>query len=306
MSDDSSEILSGVTSVCDGNSFSNSFPNTYTSDSSSDSESDDEVQMNVEAQREELNVEERIMLEEYKIWKNNCPHLYDLILTHTLEWPSLTVQWLPDYHQPEGKDYTVQRFILGTRTNENYPNYLMLAEFRLPLPDSEEGEEDWDSTNQQNGVFESSDDKIRIVKMITHKDEVNMARYMPQNPSIIATKTGSEEVFVFDTDKHRSRAYHCNPDLRLFGHDNEGFSLSWNIFKPGQLISGGDDSLICLWDINAPPTNKTLEANRVFKVLNLFISFYLYIYMTSFLNVSIQTIRLYFHGHILFINLPLL
>lgn len=41
-------------------------------------------------------VEEKVINEEYKIWKKNTPFLYDLIMTHALEWPSLTVQWLPD------------------------------------------------------------------------------------------------------------------------------------------------------------------------------------------------------------------
>ena len=40
--------------------------------------------------------EERVINEEYKIWKKNTPFgLYDLNLTHALEWPSLTVQWFP-------------------------------------------------------------------------------------------------------------------------------------------------------------------------------------------------------------------
>lgn len=71
-------------------------------------------------------VEERLVNEEYKIWKKNTPFLYgnsllgkpcwstfatfrflllmlwtllswpaDLVITHALEWPSLTVQWFP-------------------------------------------------------------------------------------------------------------------------------------------------------------------------------------------------------------------
>jgi histone-binding protein RBBP4 len=40
--------------------------------------------------------EEKIINEEYKIWKKNTPFLYDLLVTHTLEWPSLTVQWFPE------------------------------------------------------------------------------------------------------------------------------------------------------------------------------------------------------------------
>lgn len=29
------------------------------------------------------------------MWKKNAPLLYDVVLTHALDWPSLTVQWLP-------------------------------------------------------------------------------------------------------------------------------------------------------------------------------------------------------------------
>ena len=61
-------------------------------------------------------VEERVINEEYKIWKKNTPFLYDLVMTHALEWPSLTAQWLPDVTRPEGKDYSLHRLILGTHT----------------------------------------------------------------------------------------------------------------------------------------------------------------------------------------------
>ena len=58
-------------------------------------------------------------MEEYKIWKKNTPFLYDLVVTHALEWPSLTVQWLPDRVEDPGKDYSTQKLILGTHTSEN-------------------------------------------------------------------------------------------------------------------------------------------------------------------------------------------
>ena len=60
-------------------------------------------------------VEERVINEEYKIWRKNTPFLYDLVMTHALEWPSLTAQWLPDVSRPEGKDYTIHRIILGMK-----------------------------------------------------------------------------------------------------------------------------------------------------------------------------------------------
>lgn len=42
--------------------------------------------------------QEKLINEEYKIWKKNTPFLYDLVMTHALEWPSLSVQWLPSCH----------------------------------------------------------------------------------------------------------------------------------------------------------------------------------------------------------------
>jgi len=28
--------------------------------------------------------------------KKNAPYLYDLVITHALDWPTLTCQWFPD------------------------------------------------------------------------------------------------------------------------------------------------------------------------------------------------------------------
>lgn len=98
---------------------------------------------------------------------------------------------------------------------------------------------------------------------------------MPQNPFIIATKTVSAEVYVFDYSKHPSKPPldgACNPDLRLRGHSTEGYGLSWSQFKQGHLLSGSDDAHICLWDINATPKNKALEAMQIFKVCLVFFS----------------------------------
>ena len=50
----------------------------------------------IEKQEDQDAVEEKIINEEYKIWKKNSPFLYDLVVTHAFEWPTLTLQWLPD------------------------------------------------------------------------------------------------------------------------------------------------------------------------------------------------------------------
>ena len=91
--------------------------------------------------------------EEYKIWKKNTPFLYDLVLTHALEWPSLTLQWLPDNRKPPNKDYSVHKLILGTHTNEGEQNYLMIAEVRLPLEDTEIDARKYDDERGEAGGF---------------------------------------------------------------------------------------------------------------------------------------------------------
>mmetsp|Transcript_30420 Transcript_30420/g.72175 ORF Transcript_30420/g.72175 Transcript_30420/m.72175 type:complete len:425 (+) Transcript_30420:58-1332(+) len=190
--------------------------------------------------------------EEYKIWKKNTPFLYDLVLTHALEWPSLTLQWLPDNRKPPNKDYSVHKLTLGTHTNEGDQNYLMIAEVRLPLEDTEIDARKYDDERGEAGGFAGVSAKIEITQKINHEGEVNRARHMPQNPYLIATKSSASEVYVFDWSKHPSKPAadgRFEPDLILKGHQKEGYGLAWNPHEEGHLISGSDDSLICAWDI---------------------------------------------------------
>jgi Histone-binding protein RBBP4 or subunit C of CAF1 complex len=57
-------------------------------------------------------------------------------MTHALEWPSLTVQWLPDVQSVESADYIVHRLVLGTYTADEQ-NRLVIAKMLLPNDDSQ-------------------------------------------------------------------------------------------------------------------------------------------------------------------------
>ena len=119
---------------------------------------------------------EQTINEEYKIWKKNTPFLYDLVLTHALEWPSLTVQWLPEKRLPPEKDYSVHRVVLGTHTNDGEQNYLMIAEARLPNEDAEIDARKYDDERAEAGGFSGANTKIEITQKINHEGEVNRAR----------------------------------------------------------------------------------------------------------------------------------
>ena len=94
------------------------------------------------------------------------------------------------------------------------------------------------------------------MQQINHRGEVNRARSCPQNHFLVATKTVSADVYVFDYSKHPSKPNSdgvCKPDIKLTGHSNEGYGLSWSGIKEGMLLSGSDDSQMCVWDIKGLP-----------------------------------------------------
>lgn len=86
------------------------------------------------------------------------------------------------------------------------------------------------------GGFGSVSGKIEIEIKISHEGEVNRARYMPQNPCIIATKTPTSDVLVFDYTKHPSKpgtwiihsTRHCY--VYVFGHVLKVKWTNWYIF----------------------------------------------------------------------------
>ena len=77
------------------------------------------------------------------------------------------------------------------------------------------------------GCMTKACNRLQVTQQINHEGEVNRARYMPQNPFLIATKTVNAEVYVFDYTKHPSKPTpngQCTPDLRLLGHRTEGYA----------------------------------------------------------------------------------
>jgi histone-binding protein RBBP4 len=154
--------------------------------------------------------------------------------------------------RPEGKDFEVHKLILGTHTSNSEPNYLMIAEVTLPSPDAEVDARKYDDEKKELGGFGGQQAKLDIKIKISHDGEVNRARYMPQNPFIIATKSPSADVLVFDVSKHPSVPEEdtpCSPQLRCTGHTKEGYGLSWSPLKEWHLLSGSDDHAICVWDL---------------------------------------------------------
>eukprot|EP01068_Selenidium_serpulae_P012980 Selendium_serpulae@DN5907_c0_g1_i3.p1 len=205
-----------------------------------------------------LNSAETAQEDSADTWKGNAPYLYDLCVLATLTWPSFTVDWLTRTQRIAGDaDCVPYKCVLGTATEGQEQDHLVIAEVKLPL----------DSCDESNvGLFESSDDfqnqpeylantlpAFRVTAKLPHPGDVNRALHMPQNPFNIATKCSDGSTLLFDYSKHESFSNNQvpKPDLRLQGHKSEGFGLSWSTQNPGMLLSASYDGRICLWDVSA-------------------------------------------------------
>jgi histone-binding protein RBBP4 len=117
-----------------------------------------------------------------------------------------------------------------------------------------------------SGLAGNDSKLFEIETKIAHQGEVNKARYNPGKSSVIATKTVSGEVHIFDYTKHPPKPENdvVKPDMKLLGHREEGFGLNWNPKKHNLIASGGNDYKVLVWNIEAGGSAVTplLEMNH--------------------------------------------
>eukprot|EP00571_Detonula_confervacea_P011256 CAMPEP_0172299692 /NCGR_PEP_ID=MMETSP1058-20130122/1935_1 /TAXON_ID=83371 /ORGANISM="Detonula confervacea, Strain CCMP 353" /LENGTH=556 /DNA_ID=CAMNT_0013009225 /DNA_START=43 /DNA_END=1713 /DNA_ORIENTATION=- len=155
-------------------------------------------------------LEERLIHQEYKIWKKNTPFLYDFVMTHGLEWPSLTCQWLPTKKElndgqkvgavgGESSNVAEQHELLvGTHTTGEQ-NYLMVASVNLPREDavidnrtSEQRQQDSNSNGNGNGNVGKAEDpvadgSVQASKKVKTSDDNNPITNKPSPKSSTST-----------------------------------------------------------------------------------------------------------------------
>jgi len=163
------------------------------------------------------------------------------------------VQWISDTSLRDAAENVANKIVLGTHTSKGEQNYLLIASIQFPSSVDKATSEYRSKASTKNAVCGKLEVNIRI----NHQGEVNRARYMPQNPFILATKSPSSDVFVFDISRHPSspKDNSFRPEHRCLGHSKEGYGLCWNHHVAGELLSGSDDCKICLWDLNQSSTN---------------------------------------------------
>lgn len=172
--------------------------------------------------------------------------MYDFTIASALEWPTLSLQWLPgsETSASNGPNFSTYKLLLGSHTGKRAQDYLNIVGVDIP-------------TKPISGAA-STKPKLNLVKKILNaypgktesSGEVNVAKYNPFAPSTFASIANSGDVLLFDcTGKTETRA--------LQFHTKPGYALDWNSKVSGLLATGSEDATIAVWDINAAsPTPK--------------------------------------------------
>lgn len=182
-------------------------------------------------------VHETLIEEEYKVWRKNVPYLYDIMWSYALKWPSPCVQWFPSAERIDDR-YTAQRLLMTTFTNGEDAEHLLFSQITFP-----------DTVDEDS--LSNAEIQFKFTQSIPVKSDVNRARFSPLATNIIACRCEHEDVLVYDYTKHRSSSSTLGPDAVLKGHSQGGFALEWNPMKFEELVTGGRDNLVNIFDVNS-------------------------------------------------------
>lgn len=196
----------------------------------------------------------------YLTWKKNARHLYDTLLLYELPWPSLTVQFFPELlykkNVPGGPsesliNRTVQRVLLATNTAGQAPEYLRIGELTLPEIVSPQTLAEYDAEQGTIGGYHSDKTAdFRIVQRIQCQGVVSRARYMPQNPNVVATVASTGEAALWDVTKFPYKPVDTYvPTVKLLGHKEEVLAVDWSPVIEAQLATCDANGGIFLWNM---------------------------------------------------------
>ena len=157
---------------------------------------------------------------------------------------SLTCQWLPSTFD-ETTDTTITRqLLLGSHVAEGCgDNQLLISTVTLPKDGT-----DWQASKKGIATTKMAIGRIKIIKRFKHDGEANRV-IQPWCEELGATKF-HQQVYIRRYPDGASHVCVCQ------GHTQEGFGLAWNpTGDQDQLVSAGNDGLVCLWKISGNAKN---------------------------------------------------
>lgn len=204
----------------------------------------------------------------YRVFKKNAPFIYDHLTTHSLLWPSLSVQIFPDLEvveQKSGPSTVFQRLLFGTFTLGQATDNIYIQQLPTYKNLNQSIDIDQWSFNAEKEEFELLKVpklKLRELQAITHFGDVNNVQYMPQNCDIIAAANNHGNLVVYNRTRHSNIKKLMgleidNPQLRLeFPSLSDIFALDWNLNAEGTVAAASVDGHVTIHDIKNGYDNK--------------------------------------------------
>lgn len=190
----------------------------------------------------EHQLREQVINEEFKIWKKTVPLLYETIHTHAMEWPLMSVQFLPNYSVSDDKNTISVNLAVGTNTSGRAQDLLQILSLDLPSTFAPNFD-DFAVGSSIPIPLNGSNSQLKVVQSWNHPGEVNKLQISPNG----------ERILTFD-NQGTVHVYRINDTLSqdLKFHQSEGYCLEW--ISDSGFLSGANDSQIALWDLAKPTT----------------------------------------------------
>ncbi|ORM39518.1 Histone acetyltransferase type B subunit 2 [Babesia sp. Xinjiang] len=221
----------------------------------------------------------------YYVWRRNAPFLYDTLLVHRLDWPSLVVDMVPDTCYKSRNGATAHKVLLGTHTSGNDVEYAIVAEIKLPVPAIRENMSSCENfarffsyhKTHKMAMMGHPLPVLDIKAKLVHPGEVNRIVHCPGKQFTFVTHTNFGDLLLYDYSRHPSTprsATRAAPQIVLTaGHTADGFGASW--VDDRKLVSVATDGSVCTWDITAKSTavedlEHYVEGTKCVKPINKF------------------------------------
>ncbi|GMM49068.1 hypothetical protein DASB73_000260 [Starmerella bacillaris] len=181
---------------------------------------------------------QKVKNEEFKIWKKQCPFLYDICMTKSLPSATLSVQWYPSAEPWSTKSnfegFRTFEALLTSSQLEN--NTFAVYKSQCDLPDAS-----FSTARQKDADLNIFNTKASDIFPLHENLLPLVARYSNKSPDIIGC--AGKDGFVKVINKF-------NEAQDLSFHKKDVKSLSWSYSESNLLASASLDGTAALWDVS--------------------------------------------------------
>ena len=181
-------------------------------------------------------------------WRDQGQCFYDYMYENIMDWPVTSLQWGGILQSDSEKVF--QRLFFSCRTDgifgndglwQNTPNMIILSSVELPY-------EGYYFINEMKSLFNHDTAKkhpnMKIRTVILHPGEVTVIRSCPSVRKILASKTDTNEVYIWNSDRYKTltSSHPHQPDmtLRTLKSDRPNYALRFSPTLQRIISASGD------------------------------------------------------------------